>query len=211
MVKCNKQCPPTPHPSPHISVLPLISLAPLLPQLSLCATELWSSTLELSITADHWSCQTWPSCFVIRSEDLHSAYQSAPPADYLSKRAETKAVNTENVGSGFSTGARMAACSLKKKTKFQSSIHSVGYTVLIMESSTSQHANLLLPEPSSVFPTGVGENSIYCYFFILSQALRSIYFLFEIEKTKSCFNNIVLDDVSVFWHWIELEYETEAG
>lgn len=98
--------------------------------------------------------QTWPSCLVIRSEDLHSAYQSAPPADYRSKRAETKAANTESVGSGFSTGARMAACSIKRKTTFQSGIHSIGYTALIMQSTTSQHVNLLLPEPCSSFLTG---------------------------------------------------------
>ncbi len=46
---------------------------------------------------------------------------------------------------------------------------------------------------------------------ILSQAFRSMHFLFEIEKTKNCFNYIVLDDLSVFWHSIELEYETEVG
>lgn len=62
--------------------------------------------------------QTWPSCLVIRSEDLHRAYQSAPPADYLckKKRAETKAVNTETIGSGFSTGAGTAMCSIKRKS-----------------------------------------------------------------------------------------------
>lgn len=34
--------------------------------------------------------QTWPSCLVIRSEDLHRAYQSAPPADYLCKKKEQR-------------------------------------------------------------------------------------------------------------------------
>lgn len=131
--------------SPQLSVLPLISLALLHPQLSLCATKLHSRVEDHS-----WplilSWQTWPSCLVICSEDLHSAYQSAPPADYLSKRAETKAANTETVGSGFSTGVRMAACSIKRKTKFQSGVHSIGYTVLIMQSITSQHDNPLLIE-----------------------------------------------------------------
>lgn len=59
--------------------------------------------------------QTWPSCLVIRSEDLHSAYQSAPSL-LSKKRAETKAVNTETVGSGFSTGAGTAMCSIKRKS-----------------------------------------------------------------------------------------------
>ncbi len=47
------------------------------------------------------------------------------------------------------------------REKLSFKVHSVDYTVLIMESTTSQHANLLLPEPCSVFFTGDGENSVY--------------------------------------------------
>lgn len=49
MVKCNKQS------LLQFSLVPLTFSRPHTPS-CLCATELWSSTLEWSITADHWSC-----------------------------------------------------------------------------------------------------------------------------------------------------------
>lgn len=99
-----------------------------------CDPPLWSGVSQLTTDPVR---QAWPSCLVIHSEDSYSAYQSAWPADYLSKREETDAVNTETVGSGFFTGASMAACSIKRKIKFQSGERSVVYTVLIMQSTTS--------------------------------------------------------------------------
>lgn len=121
---------------------------------------------------------------MICSEDFCSAYQSALPADYLSKRAETKAVNTQTVGSGFFTGAKMAACYIKGKTKFQSGIHSIGYTVLIIQSTTSQHVNVLLTDPCGVFLPGVGNNSNYCLCnLFFCHRLEGVWFVFETEKT----------------------------
>lgn len=113
---------------------------------------------------------------MICSEDFRSAYQSALPADYLSKRAETK--------TGFSTGAKMAACYIKRKTKFQSGIHSIGYTVLIIQSTTSQHVNVLLTDPCGVFLPGVGNNSNYCLCdLFFCHGLEGVWFVFETEKT----------------------------
>lgn len=70
--------------------------------------------------------QTWPSCLVIWSQHLHSAYQSAPPADYLTGRAKAKASSAEGspdwighfrrgrVGSVLHQGGKK-----KKKTNFK--------------------------------------------------------------------------------------------
>lgn len=59
--------------------------------------------------------QTGPSCLLICLEDLPSAYQSAPPADYLSNRVETKAVKADSVGSDFSTGAGQQCAPSREK------------------------------------------------------------------------------------------------
>lgn len=104
--------------------------------------------------------QTGPSCLLICLKDLPGAYQSAPPADYLSNWAETKAMNADSVGSDFFTGGGQQCAPSREKV-------SKCHLRYLLQGTTSKHAALSLAEPCSVFLTVVKENLIYFWWNLL--------------------------------------------